>query len=93
MKEHDYKVVITTHAAIKIKASSKQEAEDKARDMMKDRVLEDTTMNVVVWDLPLGFSASLYNKTKPKYDALMKSMEQERKEKLKLYFETKEVSK
>ena len=49
MKEHDYKVVITTHAAIKIKASSKQEAEDKARDMMKDRVLEDTTMNVVVW--------------------------------------------
>ena len=49
MKEHDYKVVITTHAAIKIKASSKQEAEDKARDMMKDRVLEDTTMHVVVW--------------------------------------------
>ena len=64
MKEHDYKVVITTHAAIKIKASSKQEAENKARDMMKDRVLEDTKMNVVVWDLPLGFSASLYNKTK-----------------------------
>jgi hypothetical protein len=54
---------------------------------MKDRVLEDTTMNVVVWDLPLGFSASLYNKTKPKYDALMKSMEQEHKEKLKILFE------
>lgn len=64
MKEHDYKVVITTHAAIKIKASSKQEAEDKARDMMKDRVLEDTTMNFVVWDLPLGLDASFYNKTK-----------------------------
>tara|TARA_A100001201_G_scaffold135376_1_gene123614 strand:+ start:2334 stop:2489 length:156 start_codon:yes stop_codon:yes gene_type:complete len=49
MKEHDYKVVITTHSTKKIKASSRQEAEDKARGMMKDRVLEDTTMNVVVW--------------------------------------------
>lgn len=33
------------------------------------------------------FSMSLYNEAKPKYDALMKSMEQEHKEKLKILFE------